>query len=213
MSESVMNTSPLEINLLQWDEETGLETASLGKPLLVLAVLLVGAGVVGWLWNDANARTRELQAELDAVNAKIAELEARQAETGFTLPVQAWVALPEALRPAVPETTVMLDRLRALLPEEANLSSIAYTEDGNLKVSGRFASVEQVVAFMREVQESGAFELVNMSGLNNSLPKQEDAAAGGDGSDAAGPKTLPVTSVTFDLRYIPSSPDKEGGGA
>lgn len=208
-----MNTSPLEINLLQWDEDASLETASLGKPLLVLAVLLVGVCAVGWLWSDAITRARELQAELDAVNAKITQLEARRAETGFSMPVQAWAALPEALRPAVPQTTAMLDSLRALLPEEANLTSIVYTEDGNLKVSGRFASVEQVVAFMREVQESGKFELVNMSGLNNSLPEQQGETAGDAEPGAAGPKTLPVTAVTFDLKYAPSLPDEEGGGA
>jgi Tfp pilus assembly protein PilN len=205
MSEPVMNTSPLEINLLQWDEDASLETESLGKPLLVLAVLLVGICVVGWLWNDARVRSRELQAELDAVNAKINELEARRAETGLSMPVQTWLALPEALRTAVPETTAMLDSLRALLPEEANLTSVVYTEDGNLKVSGRFASVEHVIAFMREVQESGNFELVNMSGLSNTLPR--DGTEGGAESGAAGPKTLPVIAVSFDLRYAPSSPE------
>jgi len=209
-----INTSPLEINLMR--QET--RRTSGGLPLLVPAVFLAGSALVGWLWTDANGRAGELQAELDAVNAKIAEFEALQAQAASSLPVQSWAVLPDALRAAKPEATAVLDGLKELLPEEANAASVTYSDDGRLNVSARFASVEHVISFMRAVRESENFELLNMSGLTNSLPdsgggpEQPDDAPDAAGQPQSDIRTMPVVSGTFDLRYIRSEPDQEGAG-
>lgn len=214
-----MNVLPLEINLLQREEKR----PSVGGPLFALAVLLAGSVLVGWLWNDANTRVRELRAELESVDAKIAGIEALRAQSGSSAPAQGWAELTDALRAAMPEATAVLDGLGELLPVEANLASVVYTEDGRLKVSARFASVEHVIQFMRSVRASGRFELLDMSGLTNELPgsggapddEPDDEEESTDAASRAAPaeKTMPVVSVTFDLRYVRSSPEREGAGS
>lgn len=200
MSEPVVNSSPLEINLLQIDEETPGKAFSPAKPLLVLAVLVIGAGTVGWLWNDAVTTSRRVETELARVNEIISEAEARIAQSGSAVPVNTWTALPDALRKAVPKATDVLEGVRSLLPKEANLTSLTYTEDGSIRASGRFASVEQVVAFIRAAEESLDFTGVRIVSLNNRPP--EDAEPG----------TLPVLEAVFELIYKPSSEAEEGGG-
>ncbi|HEY8528343.1 MAG TPA: PilN domain-containing protein [Paenibacillaceae bacterium] len=201
MSETVVNSSPLEINLLQIDEELEGEAHSPVKPLLVLAVLVVGVGAVGWLWNDAVTQSRRLEAELARVNGAISEREARQVKSGSTVPVSAWTALPDTLRKAVPKATGVLDGLRRLMPREANLTSLTYTEDGSIRVAGRFATVEQVVAFMLEAEESPDFSEVRLTSLNNRAPAED-----------AEPGTLPVVEAGFELTYTPSAGADKGGG-
>lgn len=217
-----MNVHPLEINLMQLAEKNQ-TTSILLKPLLLAVLLLGGAGTVGWLWYDAASAKEQTKTQLANVNATIAKLqEARTtiASSTDSAALSLLLTLPDVLKLARPEMTGMLERIGDLLPRNANLTSIDYTDGGKIVVNARFASMEDIVTFMREAKSSPSFRNVRIT--HNTGSSEGSKLASPDETNPRQFRT-PVPSgelsgkvqtgwtVNFEFEYNPAPAAGQGG--
>lgn len=197
---------PIDINLLQLRPEQKSEASIL--PVLLLAVVIVGAGVLGWLWFSAHSDVKRLNENIAQVDTQIstiaAQLEANSALTG----IAQLIHLPEKLTEGKLLTTLALEQLNKLLPAEANLASIAFEEEGGVRLSGVFASTETIISFTQALAKDDTWELVEMSGL--SAIETEGTQPGVEDS-AQDTQPLPGIQASFVLKPIASV--TEGGEA
>ncbi|XID92586.1 PilN domain-containing protein [Paenibacillaceae bacterium WGS1546] len=225
MSDLQPNHHPLEINLLQLEEKVQARGTFL-KPFILLSLLLAGSGVLGWLWYDASTAKERTEIELASVNASIAKLE--EARTNATAaaegaPIALLQKLPEAVANARPEMSRLLDKLGRMLPRDANLTSVEYSDGGKTIVSGRFASWEDIITFIREAKTSGEFGNVRLTQNKGTT----DGAASGSSSEEEMPREVrtpepfgpvsdklqPYWIVSVEMDYVPAASAEQGGGA
>lgn len=191
----MQRTQSIEINLLQMrsDEVKG------GSPLIpALLVVLFGTAAIamGWMWMSAKAAISQTNGALERVNAQIKENQAKLANTPTIGGAADFISLPQTLTAGRPNATEVLDKLTPLMPTASNLTTLSFGDGNTLKVTGNFASSEDVISFMQAVKSSSAFSLVATSGMTKipAVPEDKNAPAATD-------VPLPVIQATFDLKY------------
>lgn len=218
-----------EINLLQEPHRhPGVSVA------VVLATVIFLAGVLApvWLWHDANRRMEASYSQLDGLDRQLLELQAQNQSVSDAQGAQALLGAVEQLQQFRPSAGGIMDKLNRLLPLEANMQGLVYA-NGRVQLTLHFASLEHIITFLNEIENSETFTLVSFDTMNNQPVEEteqtgtpiglswEDVPADGDGLlsfldewniQAAGgevvpsfeqkeAKTLPVTSVMFELAY------------
>lgn len=195
MNVATRKLQSIEINLLQVRHE---DTAAV-SPLLrnvFIAALVVVIGGMGWMYASAKAELKKTNTALEKVNAQIKEGQAKIASSPTAGGVADFVALPKQLSDRKPKASEVLDKLSALMPLNSNLTALSFEEGFKIKVTGNFASTEDVITFMQAAKASNWFTLVSSSGMGKiaAVPEDKNAPAGTI-------PPLPVIQATFDLQF------------
>ncbi|MGG1515069.1 hypothetical protein ABE504_06630 [Paenibacillus oryzisoli] len=200
MSAALPKLQSIEINLLQMrhEEKKG------PSPLLrysLLAVLVLGIGSMGWSYGSAKADIRKTNAALERVNQQIKEGQARLASSPTAGAVSDFIGLPKQLMESRPLASEVLDKLTTIMPLTSNLTSLTFGDGNKLKVTGNFATSEDIVTFMQAAKASVSFTLIGTSGMNKvAMAEDKNALPVID-------PPLPMIQATFDLTY---NADKKG---
>lgn len=200
----------IDINLLQAKPRKAEAPPNNRLWVLVLSVGVAGLAALGWFGYDAKSEAARKEQEIKKVSAQIEEAKGKLSGVSGTGAVADFLALPDKIKALRPQPTVILDKLTKLLPQNANLSSLGFEvakpgEGTPLKITGLFATTEDVVTFAQAVKSTTDFKFVGMSGLTK-LP------ADANNKQAAADDLLPVIQVTFDLTYVTDA-GKKGGNA
>ncbi|MFK7696063.1 PilN domain-containing protein [Paenibacillus sp. HJGM_3] len=202
MSAPTQRLLSLEINLLQMRQEEQTAGSPLLRNLAIVALVVIVAGM-GWMYFDAKAEIKKTNAALDKVNAQIKEGQAKLASSPTAGGAADFAQLPQSLSASRPNPSEVLDKLTALMPLASNLTTLSFGDGNALKVTGNFASTEDVVSFMQAAKSSASFTFVSSSGMTKlpAQPEDKNAVAGAD-------TPLPVIQATFDLTYNADSGKK-----
>ncbi|MDR6549541.1 PilN domain-containing protein [Paenibacillus qinlingensis] len=195
MSASVQKLQSIEINLLQMrqEEQTG------SSPLLryvFMAAIVVVVGGMGWMYTTAKSELKKTNAAIEQVNLQIKEGQSKLANSPTVGAVADFIAIPKQIIASKPLATDVLDKLSALMPLASNITALSFGDGNKLKVTGNFASSEDVITFMQATKASTSFTLISTSGMNKLAAAQEDKSA----TTVIDPP-LPVIQATFELQY------------
>jgi len=223
MSDMQLNTHPIEINLLQLEEKKQIDQSSILKPLILLALLLIGSGGVGWLWKSAADARDRTNMELANVNAAIAKLQEEQRARTATadqsiMPLMATLA--QDVEQARPDMTAMLDKIKKMLSRNTNVTSLEYTAGGKVVISARFANIEDIITFLGEAKSTKDFQNIRLTQNNGSKDDRKNNSS----DDEAGRQfAIPnppgeVTDkfeagwqTTIEMEYKPAQTAEQGG--
>lgn len=185
----------IEINLLQQrqEEQTGSSTLLRNVGIALIAVIVAG---MGWMYVQMKSDIKATNAALEKVNAQIKEGQAKLASSPTAGGVADFIALPQAISSSRPRATEVLDKLTALMPLSSNLTTLSFGDGNTLKVTGNFATTEDVVSFMQAAKSSSSFNYISASGMTKIAVAAEDKNA-----PVAADVPLPVIQATFDLQY------------
>jgi Tfp pilus assembly protein PilN len=193
MGKSLNRTMPafrtLEINFYQ-KSSPKLSLGIIGVVALVMFSVL-GFSWLGWSWMSASKEWGTTNIQLTQIKTQMLtatnQIKASEKDSSSLL-----LSLPSQIRSARIETTVMLDKLSVLIPQEVNISSLGFGEDGStLKVTGLFASSEALISFEQAVRDSTEFKLLRMKELSK---------VNGDAKDPNNGH-LAALQATFELQY------------
>lgn len=175
---------PIEINLLQ----VKMREAAPSRLIffLLLLIIVAAAGWLAWQYQDVRADLQMARQELEMSDELIISLRTKVQELQKQLPTQLLAELPELIRTSYMQPTEVLAALTPLLPDGANLSSLIYSSGELVKVTGHFASNEDVITFMQEIKQSDVFTYIRNSGIDKV-------------SHMRGEEYVPLLRVTFDL--------------
>ncbi|TVY10413.1 PilN domain-containing protein [Paenibacillus cremeus] len=196
MNTAVQRTQSIEINLLQIRMEDDRSNSRV-IPVLLVVMFATATLAMGWIWFSSKSAITQTNESLKRVNAQIKESQSKLATTPSIGGIADFIALPQALSQSRPNATEVLDKLAPLLPAAANMTSLSFEDGGKIKLTGNFASSEEVIAFMQAVKSSGSFSLISTTGMTKTpaVPDDKNASA-----NAEAPP-LPVIQATFDLKF------------
>ncbi|NGQ94316.1 hypothetical protein G3578_03890 [Brevibacillus sp. SYP-B805] len=169
------------------------------EPLILLLglVLLFGCDYVLYRHYEHTLADREqTERELAAVRAQkeklqqqlTAEQQASDAQAGAR-----YKELPQLIEAASVDTTFLLERLAALLPEGSLVSSLEYQAPDQVKVGIRFATIEEAAGFIQAAQHSPYFGVKSVGSV------AEGKMQGSLEILSEGDKIGSVYSITFEL--------------
>ncbi|WNR42380.1 PilN domain-containing protein [Paenibacillus roseipurpureus] len=195
MSAAMQKLQSIEINLLQMrqDEQTG--TSPLLRYVFIGAFLVIVGGM-GWMYMSAKSEIKQTNLALERINQQIKEGQTKLAISPTAGGVADFVALPKQLLASKPQATEVLDKLSALMPNASNITALSFGEGNKLKVTGNFATSEDVITFMQATKASASFTLLSSSGMNKIAAVAEDKNA-----PVVIDPPLPVIQATFELQY------------
>lgn len=185
---------PIEINLLQKREIKSSDSHML--IVIVIVLLLAAASFVGWFWYSTVNQLNETNKELEQVSNKIAKLEEQLSQNPFRGQISELLKLPETLRAFRPETTKLMDRFAGLFPAYASLTGYELTSEGNIKLSGLFATMEEIITFMQSVEKSPYFESVKLGPIESIQTQSRELD-----QNWTGDRELWLKKATFEIRY------------
>ena len=203
MSAGVQKLQSIEINLLQMRHEEQAGTSPILRYVFMTAIVLV-VGSMGWMYISAKSEIKKTNTALEQVNLQIKEGQTKLASSPTAGAVADFIAIPKQLIASKPLATDVLDKLSALMPLTSNLTALSFGDGNKLKVTGNFASSEDVITFMQATKESTSFTLISTSGMNKVASAPEDKNA-----PAVTVPPLPVIQATFELQYK-SDANKKG---
>lgn len=195
MSAAAQRLQSIEINLLQMRQEEHVSGSNMLRNVFLIAFAVIITGM-GWLYFNAKSDIKQTNAALEKVNAQIKEGQAKLDSSPTAGGVADFVALPQSLSSSRPNPSEVLDKLTALMPFASNLTTLSFGDGSMLKVTGNFASTEDVVSFMQAAKSSSSFTFIASSGMTKlpAVPEDKNVAA-------AVEPPLPVIQATFDLQY------------
>lgn len=197
----ISQLKPIEINLLR--EEKRRSGASILAALLA-GIVIGGILVPGWFWYEAKGKIADFTSRIAQSNEQQLQLEQRLQAVSSEVDLHLALTLPERLQQTYPRATEWLLALTAILPREANVDGIVYSSDGRIQLNAAFASTEQVVTLINEIERIGVFKLISLGSLSNQ-PADDPEAPGVEGTE------LPITRTLIELEYQPSSSSETGG--
>ncbi|CAN7584792.1 hypothetical protein LJR153_004295 [Paenibacillus sp. LjRoot153] len=203
MSAGVQKLQSIEINLLQMRHEEQTGPSPLLRYVFMTAIVLAVGGM-GWMYTSAKSELKKTNKALEQVNLQIKESQAKIAGSPTAGAVADFIALPKQLIASKPLATDVLDKLSALMPLTSNLTSLSFGEGNKLKVTGNFATSEDIITFMQATKASSSFTLISSSGMNKVVSAQEDKNAA-----VVTDLPLPVIQATFEIQYK-SDANKKG---
>lgn len=148
------------------------------------------------MYVSAKSEISQTNKALEQVNAQIKEGQTKLASSPTAGAVADFVALPKQILLSKPVATDVLDKLSALMPLTSNLTSLAFGDENKLKITGNFATSEDVITFMQAAKASASFILLTSSGMNKVAASAEDKNA-----PLVTDPPLPVIQATFELQY------------
>lgn len=167
------------------------------------AIVLVVGGM-GWMYTSAKSEIKSTNKALEQVNLQIKESQTKIASSPSAGAVADFVALPKQLVASKPLATDVLDKLSALMPLTSNLTALSFGDGNKVKITGNFATSEDIITFMQATKASSSFTLISSSGMNKVISSQEDKNAA-----VVTEPPLPIIQATFELQYK-SEPNKKG---
>ncbi|NOU62948.1 hypothetical protein GC096_02665 [Paenibacillus sp. LMG 31461] len=203
MSAGVQKLQSIEINLLQMRHEEQAGTSPILRYVFLTAIVVVIGGM-GWMYTSAKSEIKNTNKALEQVNLQIKESQTKIASSPSAGAVADFVALPKQLLASKPLATDVLDKLSALMPLTSNLTALSFGDGNKVKVTGNFATSEDIITFMQATKASSSFTLISTSGMNKVIAAQEDKNA-----PVVTDPPLPVIQATFELQYK-SEPNKKG---
>ncbi|MGO4494465.1 PilN domain-containing protein [Paenibacillus sp. 2RAB27] len=203
MSAGVQKLQSIEINLLQMRHEEQAGTSPILRYVFLTAIVVVVGGM-GWMYTSAKSEIKNANKALEQVNLQIKESQTKIASSPSAGAVADFVALPKQLLASKPLATDVLDKLSALMPLTSNLTALSFGDGNKVKVTGNFATSEDIITFMQATKASSSFTLISTSGMNKVIGAQEDKNA-----PVVAEPPLPVIQATFELQYK-SEPNKKG---
>jgi Tfp pilus assembly protein PilN len=203
MNAGVQKLQSIEINLLQVRHEEQAGTNPILRYVFLTAIVLVVGGM-GWMYINAKSEIKKTNTALEQVNAQIKEGQTKLASSPTAGAVTDFIAIPKLLIASKPVAADVLDKLSALMPLTSNLTALSFGDGNKLKVTGNFATSEDVITFMQATKTSASFTLISTSGMNKvaSAPEDKNAPVVTD-------PPLPVIQATFELQYK-SDANKKG---
>ncbi|KRE69209.1 hypothetical protein ASL11_12380 [Paenibacillus sp. Soil750] len=202
MSAGVQKLQSIEINLLQMRQEEQAGTNPILRYVFMTAIVLLVGGM-GWMYTSAKSEIKNTNKALEQVNLQIKESQSKLAGSPTAGAVADFVALPKQLIASKPLATDVLDNLSALMPLASNLTALSFGDGNKVKVTGNFASSEDIITFMQATKASSSFTLISTSGMNKVVSTQEDKNAA-----VVNDLPMPVIQATFELQYKPDANKK-----
>lgn len=185
---------PIEINLLQKREIKSSDNHLL--IIIMIVLLLAAASFVGWFWYSTVQQLAETNKQLEQVSNKIAKLEEQLSKNPFRGQISELLKLPETLREFRPQTTKLMDRFAGLFPAYANLSGYELTPEGNIKLIGLFATMEEIITFMQSVEKSPYFESVKLGPIDSIQTQTRELDL-----NSTDDRELWLKRATFEVKY------------
>lgn len=195
MSTAVQKLQSIEINLLQMRQEEQAGTSPILKYVFIAALVMVVGGM-GWMYTSAKSEIKSTNKALEQVNAEIKAGQMKLASSPTAGAITDFIAMPKQLIASKPRATDVLDKLSALMPMASNLTSLSFGEGNKLKITGNFASSEDVITFMQATKASNSFIILSTSGMTKVVTAAEDKNAA-----VVTDPPLPAIQATFELQY------------
>lgn len=173
----------IEINLLQERQREIQPGRTIPVLLTVIAVIAIVS--LAWTYINTVSEIKSVQAEIEIAEQTIQTLETRVHELQRLQTSQRFIELPKLIRESYMKPTEVLAALTPYLPIDANLSSLTYSGD-QVKVTGLFASTEEVITFMQELKKSEVFTYIRSGGMSKV-------------DHPMGEQYSPAIQVTFDI--------------
>ncbi|MGD8188812.1 PilN domain-containing protein [Brevibacillus ginsengisoli] len=142
------------------------------KPKLrqIPAILIAGMVVIAlggyYLYHDytqaVNEKQRveqaitEVKKQKDQLTQEIAKINRQSADQPD---ISRYLKLPEAIRNSSVNTDFLLDQLSKTLPKGGIINSVEFQVPDKVKVSGRFSSIEEAVAFLEAIKANPVFRI------------------------------------------------------
>lgn len=195
MSSASQKLQSIEINLLQMRQEVNESSGTLLRNVFISAVAIVIAGM-GWMYVSTKSEIKQVNTSIEQVNAQIKEGQAKLSSSPTAGSAADFVALPLAISHSKPNALEVLNKLTTLMPLASNLTALSFGDNNRLKVTGNFASTEDVVSFMQAAKSSSQFTLLSTSGMTKipAVPEDKNPSVVTD-------PPLPVIQATFDLQF------------
>lgn len=173
----------IEINLLQQRQKEVQPGRTV--PILLAAVAIIAVFSLAWTYIGTVSEIKSVKAEIELAEQSIQALETKVYELQRLQQSNKLVELIDTIRGSYMKPTEVLAALTPHLPVDANLTSIIFSSD-QIKVTGLFASTEEVITFMQELKNSEVFTYIRSGGMT----KVEHSM---------GEEYLPAIQVTFDI--------------
>lgn len=190
---------PIDINLLQYSQVTEIKPVNNKAPLLiVILAAILGALVLAWIWYDAKTRIEDYNQQIAAIDVQIKRLQEGTPSSKVT--VNDLLALPGKLSKNRTEISSVIEQLDKLMPQNANVVAVSFSDGKAVKVTSNFATSEGLIQFIQSVTNSKNFVYEGMSAITKVAANAE--------KQAPNESFLPVIQVTFDLTYNTAAAQK-----
>lgn len=99
--------------------------------------------------------------------------------------ISRYLKLPEAIKKSAVNTDFLLDQLAKTLPKGGVISSVEFKVPDKVKVSGKFSTIEEVVAFLQAIRANPVFRIEKVGSVGEAkqeaseglLPEEQKAAS------------------------------------
>jgi hypothetical protein len=140
--------------------------------LLGLFLLAASSYVLYHQYQSAVAvkeQTANMLAEIRSQKEKLQQQLTSEQQQADTKPdITQYQELPQVIEAASVDTTFLFERLAALLPTGSLVSSLEYQAPDKVKVSVKFATIEEAVSFIKAAQQSPYFAVKSVGSVGES---------------------------------------------
>lgn len=190
-----MNANRININLLPRPKRKIRQVPF----ILLLGILMIAAG--GWyLLHEFQAISQEklaLEEQIKSARSQKEQLQKELAQANQQVSsktdVSAYVKLPQLIKNASVSTDFLLDRLAELLPADSIINSLEYKQPDQVKVSGKFSTVEEAVSFIQAVEKSNYFSMAKIGSVSVNKDQKNIVES------VIGQKVAPFYMISFEL--------------
>ncbi|WP_040952332.1 hypothetical protein [Gorillibacterium massiliense] len=197
---------PIEINLIQQQKRSG---GSMAVPFIILLAILLGVSAFGTtLYLQAKRDIAQSKDDIAAAQTQIQTIQNKLAAQANPSELGSLAKLPDMIKGDLPAPTVVLDRVAAALPQEANLLSIYIEpEKSTLQITANFATNDNIIAFSQNLQKNGEFTLQKIEDVQ----KQQDGNAKEKVKETLDMSKLLTRQVKLEFQIMPVQAEQKKG--
>ncbi|WP_155837085.1 PilN domain-containing protein [Aneurinibacillus terranovensis] len=122
--------------------------------MLIGALWLIGAAYLGIMYYSGNQKLAALALQEQQQEKLLATARQKSQQGNQVANVQDYITLSDKLQHLFYPTTLLLDELSRNLPKDGRLMQVQYGLDGKITVSGVFDQMDDVAAYLHNLQMS-----------------------------------------------------------
>lgn len=174
--------------------------------ILILGMLSVLAGsyYLYYDYQQAVSTKQSLEQSVSQVKKQkeqlTQELTKINQDTSDQPDISLYLQLPESIKKSTVKADFLLDQLARTLPEGGIIDNVEYKQPDKVKVSGKFATIEEVVAFLQAVKKNPVFRIEKIGSVGEA---KREASSGLLNEDE---KAASVYTMSIELVLLRNTP-------
>lgn len=172
--------------------------------LLGILTFLAGAYYLYYDYQQAMATKHSIEQSIEQVKKQkeqlSQELTKMNQESSDQPDISLYLQLPESIKKSTVKADFLLDQLARTLPEGGVIDSVEYKQPDQVKVSGKFATVEEIVAFLQAVKKNPVFRIEKIGSVGEA---KREASSGLLNEDE---KAASVYTMSIEVTMLRNTP-------